>query len=189
MNHPIPRVFHLPHELLNFVIDVHFLIWVLVRKGPWGGVANSEAGRRELPVGHSGEAIPSILDHGCYYRHGGGDRQGGEVSYLLLGEGERPLPRYPVCVAVEVVEEEAVRLLEEVVQELEEVVALLPLLWLTPAAPLPPWACRWPNFSTCSRSSRSRVSRACKISCFVMPLRRSRCSKSICSMVKRGSSV
>ncbi len=76
MNHPIPRTSHIPHEFLDFVIDVHFLIWVLVCKGPQGGVANSEAGRRKLPVGHSGEAVPSILDHGCYYRQGGGDRRG-----------------------------------------------------------------------------------------------------------------
>lgn len=43
--------------------------------------------------------------------------------------------------------------------------------------------------SPCSRSSRSRVSSACRISCLVMPVRRSRCSRSICSMVKRGSSL
>lgn len=48
---------------------------------------------------------------------------------------------------------------------------------------------RRPNLSPCSRSRRSSVSNAWTISGFVMPLRRSRCSRSICSMVKRGSSV
>lgn len=48
---------------------------------------------------------------------------------------------------------------------------------------------RRPNLSPCSRSSRSRVSSACRISCLVMPVRRSRCSRSICSIVNRGSSL
>lgn len=48
---------------------------------------------------------------------------------------------------------------------------------------------RRPNLSPCSRSRRSSVSSAWTISGLVMPLRLSRCSRSICSMVNRGSSA
>lgn len=48
---------------------------MLEAEGPRGGVTHSVTGRRELPIGHSSEDVPSVLDHGHYYRHRSGDRR------------------------------------------------------------------------------------------------------------------